>query len=405
MLPISVRLKPIIRFFLFLFFLLIFNLVLDSSYASPVYQDEATNENITPNDLIDNKNWNDHKDYLLEPLAKFLYANLIKISKSKSSLLDYNSSSKSEIKDFHLSQSKLLNEKGFIGIYKIKKNFDSVSALPNISVNHNENHLKYFVGNKLIKNNSEDEQSVHIKSFIKFFRSSTLNGMSVLRDSTMTKSSIEYINQKYSPVLNSCRKIHSENLTDTILDYPISFDDLFSIFENIKQENVSYVESKEIFVPYSDIRFLKSENISDLIKNEICISKTFGEVYRIANNRSENKSDNLRIIDVTNELVDIFKIYPSLVLGNQSYSYYFMGRKNLLPYYIINYDFNGSQIKMLMFEWSEFKHQNEIVPILVSIKVFDLENSEISNSQLLAFTNEVTSDCFEEFYASICPPS
>ncbi len=405
MLPISVRLKPIIRFLLLLFFLLIFNLVLDNSYASPIYQDEATNENITPNGLIDNKNWNDHKDYLLEPLAKFLYANLIKISKSKSSFLDYNSSSKSEIKDFHLSQSKLLNEKGFIGIYKIEKNFDSVSALPNISVNNNENHLKYFVGNKLIKNNSEDEQSVHIKSFIKFFRSSTLNGMSVLRDSTMTKSSIEYINQKYSPVLNSCRKIHSENLTDTILDYPISFDDLFSIFENIKQENISYVESKEIFVPYSDIRFLKSENISDLIKNEICISKTFGEVYRIANNRSENKSDNLRIIDVTNELVDIFKIYPSLVLGNQSYSYYFMGRKSLLPYYIINYDFNGSQIKMLMFQWSEFKHQNEIVPILVSIKVFDLENSEISNSQLLAFTNEVTSDCFEEFYASICPPS
>jgi hypothetical protein len=249
----------------------------------------------------------------------------------------------------------------------------------------------------------------HYFSFMKFLSPASVSNLSFFYSSVASSGSYKDKFRIYSPIFKACRELHNENMSDRLLDMPFSFEDMSFFSESPMQFQLTYVADKEIFVPRVRVSFEKWNELSEYKQMPSCEGKEIeneGQKVSVQKlpSKPNSKGAHPRAYQVGKEGAWILKSVSRSPLTEGAYSYYFVGKDSLLPYYKIQYDFTGKPMRFTIASWdSVYKKGKEYAPILLSLDSFDLTGESMVSVEMLGFSKGVKGSCFEQTYEALCP--
>jgi hypothetical protein len=407
-------------------------------------------EDFSSSERIDSLNWREYSEYLLEPLARYLDRSHVSLFYDTSdtrkapdrkegagsadssvpghvavytgSLARVPFSSPDEMfttdnilsgqKIFLNSQAVIEKLQGYVGLYRVIHDPEySTAKSPGEMLLHQDRRVLEILhgSGRYEKVANEEDKDVDARTyrFIRFISPPAVRSVTRLFASTFADSQYAEENKRFSPVFSSCRTTHSENNSDDVFRFPLSFEDMHFFTNSLHTTTYRLLASKELFVPVTRVQTSQWKDFSTIVSSQVCSSQTFADGNRVMFERAPEFRDSSgkqkNTYTVRKEKVYILKATSMSPLSEGAYSYYIVGSETFLPYYKIQYDHGGEERRLIVANWGYPSGAETNNPLLVSLHSYDLTSEAMAAMEILAFTGEVAVDCFEEFYESVCP--
>lgn len=412
----------------------------DSEHARP--------DTVVNPDLVNAQSWREQSEYLIEPLARYIdSASLTLVNETskkiqiprigQTTVVDLSSPERRASAAEEILQTSVLQREksqGFLGLYRAtfspsfstnnqgvlrigaeERDFEFISGSKRIEVSSTQKQAGQEVGEEGEHENTSEESSGTLKSltrrFARFISPSSVRGLSYLQKTSLEDSVYNESNQTYSPVSLSCLASEIENKGDDILRLPVSFNDIHPFTQAKDTASYTYVDKKTLYVPRTRASKSAWPAFSTLAGSQVCASKTFAEGSRVGLEKPRTSRSTILNVGVTSEKsyyvakeeVYIIKSVPKSPLSESAYEYYFIGSETYLPYYKIEYDHAGKERRLLVANWVYLPGASTSLPVLAALDSYDLTSEALVSISLIAYTDEVASDCLEEFYETVCP--
>ena len=375
----SINLLFRINFFFLLAFLPSFSPFLlaeeEQKQSDQSILEQNNSEQIKVSIVINKNNWQDHSEYLLEPIAKLINTGRFELAKSASNLDPSNSQNPIP----HLTP---LSAISFNSITKYE--LTSTGLIRNDSVA------------SLVWSVLEDKTSLSSVIF---------NSPEYLRDWFYIQN-ITLDNPKFHihTAINKCREAHFENNTNELLSGPISFDDiLFPVLRGHQSYDSQYTERevqiKKLYVPdyfsQADELALSDLKVGDLnvyISNLNQSNAGILEKEKLIETSTPKKKLLLNSAQtrfgVRLSLVSIIERKPKSIYSEISREILVLDSKNKLPLVKLVYGIKNNFLRGVFYYWGKVKNFDREYDIPNSIISFDKQGASLIEIQrLLAFEN------------------